>query len=155
MLFDYDDKDRDKSWQSYTVEGKDYGAQGVSINPHKASSRVYARLAKNPKEPGCFILRKTDDFNQTFAEEAVADKHSRKKRAATGEWYDHYEKENDSDANEAHDLLKYSIIVLFILDKYGEVIPRDLKEGGKTSSSKAATTQTKNLDSAISDFLNS
>ena len=153
VLFDYDPDNPEKDWQSYTVGDKDYGGYGVSINPHKASSRVYSRLAKEPEEPGCFILRNTDDFNRTFAEEAVADKHSRKRRAATGEWYDHYEKEHDSDDNESHDLLKYSIIVLHVLDRYGEVVPRDLEKEVKPT--KATSTSTSDIEVHVSDFFNS
>ena len=142
VMFDYSDKNPDETWKVYTVGGEEYGAHGVPIHPHKASSRAYARLSNTPGKPGCFIFASTDDFNQDFADEATADKHSRKK-ASNGEYYDHYEKETDSTQNEAHDLIKYSEIVLHILDKFGPVVPKEI---AKKSAVKQIPTQTTNFD---------
>lgn len=120
VMFDFSNEAKEKGWKTYTVQGREYGGYGIPINPHKASKRVYSRLSIKKGTPGAFHFAKTDDFNQDFADEAVADKHSRKK--SNGEEYDHYEKE-DSVPNEAHDLLKYSEANVYVYDKYGAAVP--------------------------------
>ena len=145
VMFDYSDEKT--QWKVYTVEGEEYGAHGVPINPHKASSRAYARLDRKPGEPGCIKLASTDDFNQDFADEAVADKHSRKK-APNGDYYDHYEKASDSVQNEAHDLLKYAEIVLHILDKFGVVVPLEISGTAAQMPSPPQTNESFSLSDA-------
>ena len=148
-LFDYDADDPDKQFKTYTIKGKDYSALGVPINPHKASKRVYRRLEIAKGEPGAWHFAATDDFNQDFADEAVADKHSRKKDAS-GEYYDHYEKENDSDAGESHDNMKYAEINLFVQDKFGTVTPKMIE---KKSTSSAPVVTSGSVSDLIADFM--
>ena len=110
-MFDWDE---DKHWRESTVDGETYGAWVVPINPHEASAKTYHKLGIPNGTRGCFWFPKVDpDFNVDFFDEATADQ-----ELTNDTNIPKYGKEK-GEANEAHDLLKYSVIAKYALQKYG------------------------------------
>ena len=107
-MFDYDPK---KDWNE---EAKCFE---VTINPHKASARLYHKLAVPRGEAGYYHVPDTEDYSRLWADEITSDK--KKKRKVNNQWIDVYEKDHSGIAGEAHDTAKYCLMAVDIALDYG------------------------------------
>ena len=112
----YFEIDQNKHWRTADIGGVEYGAYSVPINAPEASKRMYHRLDIKPGRAGAIYFPIDDDFNEDYFDELTADQ-LRPTQTPSGEVVDRYRKEG-SEANEAHDLMKYGVICDYALPKY-------------------------------------